>query len=200
MMTLKEAFEDWKENIRPSVIEQYSEDDEPALAESWSDYTDALCTDGEIGRLQYHYCPAEDDPMPDDDREFILDAMDVSMTYRRVPYRHDGVHSQWDNTASHWEITLIRGERRFIIEDSMGSAHTPPPCREDVLNCLLLDARAGELDFDDFVSDVGYETGEPEDRRRALRMHQACKDQRRNMRSLFTPQELEDLGQLFEDY
>ncbi len=45
------------EEVLPSVIEQYGEDDEPAINEAFNDWTDSLCTDGEIHQEQYNsYC------------------------------------------------------------------------------------------------------------------------------------------------
>ena len=45
------------EEILPLVVEQYGEDDGPAIAEAFNDWTDSLCKDGEIHELQYNaYC------------------------------------------------------------------------------------------------------------------------------------------------
>lgn len=51
---LSAAFDD---QIAPFVIEQYGEDDEPAMNEAFCDWTDSLCKDGVIHELQYQqYC------------------------------------------------------------------------------------------------------------------------------------------------
>lgn len=43
--------------VAPSVIEQYGEDDEPAMSEAFNDWTDMLCKDGVIHEEQYNsYC------------------------------------------------------------------------------------------------------------------------------------------------
>lgn len=43
--------------VLPSVIEQYGEDDEPAISEAFNNWTDSLCKDGEIHEEQYNsYC------------------------------------------------------------------------------------------------------------------------------------------------
>lgn len=70
MISIKQAFENWENEIKPLVIEQYGEEDNPALAESWNNYTDSLCTDGEIYEWQYMNAPAFDDPMPGPEEEF----------------------------------------------------------------------------------------------------------------------------------
>jgi len=43
--------------IAPFVIEQYGEDDVTAMNESFNDWTDTLCSDGELHESQYNaYC------------------------------------------------------------------------------------------------------------------------------------------------
>jgi hypothetical protein len=81
LMTLQEAFDSWESEIKPLVIEQYSEDDEPAINESWNNYTDSLCKDGQLTDLQYKYCPGYDDGMPDNDLEFIIEQLGLPGEY-----------------------------------------------------------------------------------------------------------------------
>ncbi len=80
MATIQEIFEEWTDEIRPGVIEQYSADDIPALSESWNDFTDMRCKDGALSPTLYHYCPAYDDDMPDDDLEFLLESLGIDIT------------------------------------------------------------------------------------------------------------------------
>lgn len=52
--SLSEAFD---EQVAPAVIEQYGEDDEPAINEAFNNWTDSLCKDGTIHDEQYkRYC------------------------------------------------------------------------------------------------------------------------------------------------
>ena len=45
------------ENIAPSVIKQYGEQDQPAMDEGFNNWTDMLCKEGEIHPAQYaEYC------------------------------------------------------------------------------------------------------------------------------------------------
>ena len=54
--TLSDIFD---ERIAPLVIEQYGEDDEPAMNQEFNDWSDSLCKDGELHELQYsQYCYA----------------------------------------------------------------------------------------------------------------------------------------------
>ena len=41
------------EEVLPSVVEQYGEDDTIAIREAFNDWTDMLCKDGEIHSEQY---------------------------------------------------------------------------------------------------------------------------------------------------
>lgn len=52
-----ELSERFDSEIAPLVITQYGENDEPAINEAFNDWTDSLCTDGEIHPAQYDsYC------------------------------------------------------------------------------------------------------------------------------------------------
>lgn len=64
-----DAYNYWTENIRPAVEKQYGEDDAPAMAESWNDFTNSLWADGKFTDLQYSACPAHDEDIPDDAQE-----------------------------------------------------------------------------------------------------------------------------------
>jgi hypothetical protein len=51
-MTKKEALQDFRESILPSVIKRYGKKDKVAISEAWCDYTDRLAKDGMITRHQ----------------------------------------------------------------------------------------------------------------------------------------------------
>jgi hypothetical protein len=53
----QELSERFDSEVLPSVIAEYGEDDEPAINESFNNWTDSLCKDGEIHPEQYNsYC------------------------------------------------------------------------------------------------------------------------------------------------
>lgn len=193
-MNLSDAFGQWSADIKPAVIAEYGADDAVALSESWNDYTDALCKDGDLCALQYHFCPAFDEPMPDDDPGFILESMGVDMTSRRVDQRPTIV--EWPAEASHWIVTI---QYRGIVVStyfSMGSARLGEPELADVMSCLLFDADAADQTFDDWCADFGYDT----DSRKAFATYDACAQTARGLNSMFTPAELAQLRELFADY
>lgn len=198
-MLMHEAFAAWHEEIRPHVVAQYSEDDTVALSESWNDYTDALCKDGELTDLQYHYCPAWDDTMPsdaDDEREYLLDQMGVRISHERAAAREG-----WHKDARHYRVTITRGENgaTFSVPYSMGPALEGNPTREDVLSCLLSDAGPiwdGADTFEDWADDMG----EDSDSRKAEATYEACKVIAEELAHMFRDVSLDDLRELFADY
>ena len=51
---LSERFDD---EVLPLVVDQYGEDDQPAINEVFNNWSDSLCKDGEIHPEQYNqYC------------------------------------------------------------------------------------------------------------------------------------------------
>lgn len=195
-MRLIDAFENWENDNKPLVISQYGASDSVALAESWADYTDALCKDGELSSLQYHYCPPFDESMPDDDHDFILENMGVSFSAIRIRERPDNT-GDWDAEASHWRVLIQRGSHSLETFYSMGSAHTGMPQLPDVFNCLLMDSDSVEgNDFESWADDMGLDT----DSRKAEKAFNACQKILLDLRRLFTAGELEELSGLFCDY
>lgn len=72
-----------------------------------------------------------------------------------------------------WICVLSTEMGAVSFDFQMGSGHNgKEPTLEDVLSCVLSDARAGEQTFEDFCSDFGYD----EDSRSAEKIWNACKD------------------------
>jgi len=56
-MTNGQVRDAWRANVLPFIVEQYEADgvpDIPARSESFNNYTDSLCKDGEISEYQYN--------------------------------------------------------------------------------------------------------------------------------------------------
>lgn len=128
-ISLSQAFAQWQE-----LAEGIDKDDGPALAESWNDYTDALCKDGELLPLQYQYAPAYDEDMPGegsrfdelaDDREFILSAMGATLSAVFVPWSRSRNKDE-KMPSINWRVTLKYRDRDVIETDYMqGCGHCP---------------------------------------------------------------------------
>ena len=71
------------------------------------------------------------------------------------PNMSDG---EWAADASHWLVTLERGDRSMDVPFSQGSAHTSPPTAEDVLDCMASDASGYEnaRNYDDWADEYGF--------------------------------------------
>lgn len=134
-ISLSQAFAQWQE-----LAADIPKDDEAMLAESWNDYTDSLCKDGELCALQYHYAPAYDDEMPgegsrydelSDDRAFILEQMGVTMSAEFVPF-HASRNKDEKQQSLNWRVTLKKGDREILTADYMqGCGHCPAEQRNN---------------------------------------------------------------------
>ena len=193
MITIAQAYAQFLE-IMPAI------DDEVAMREAWNNYTDSLTKDGELTGLQYHYCPAYGETMPDDDIEsdilHILDGMGVTFTCKSIRFRSDGLCESMDR---HWLCGINRGSRSMCVEYSQGSASKNPPTLLDVLSCCLsdfVDAKIfEESEFEWWGGELGYDT----DSRKAEAIYRAVIAQSCDMRETFNSQEIDDLHGLFSE-
>lgn len=103
---------------------------------------------------------------------------------------------RWAREASHWYCFFTFQDREFSCHFSQGSAHKDPPTAEDVLECLLSDARSvlpewdesnGAADvvvpFEEWASDLGFDP----DSRKAERSYNVTVEQTRKLRAFLTP-------------
>lgn len=61
MLTDRQVYDIFRTEIRPAIIEMYGEDDSIAIRETFNNWTDALCKDGEITEQQYNDLCWEED-------------------------------------------------------------------------------------------------------------------------------------------
>jgi len=106
----------------------------------------------------------------------------ISMTARfgEATERHQDM-------PNNWRVTLRYKGRRLTINFYGGSAVKKISCR-DVVESLLLDTRAGEMDFDEFLNEFGYGG---EERLRAHQIWMACVKMAKRVRKF--------LGEDFEE-
>lgn len=193
-MKIIEAFEMWENEVRPFIVEKYSENDFPALAESWNNFTDMLCKDGELTALQYHYAPAYDEGMPDADIDYILDQLDIDFHCEAIPTRTDGLMSDMPAGTRHFECTFYQGNNpALVVQYSQGPAHMGMPTREEVLQSIMQDIAYADYEFEDFCIEMGYDT----DSRTAERIYNAVVEQNEVVQAMFAADEITDLQQLF---
>lgn len=128
-ISISSAFAQWQE-----LATDIPKDDAAMLAESWNDYTDSLCKDGQLCALQYHHAPAYDDDMPgegsrydelSDDRAFILEQMGVTLSAEFVPFAQSRNKKEKEPSLN-WLVTLKKGDREVLTTDYMqGCGHCP---------------------------------------------------------------------------
>lgn len=195
-LTFADAFNSWDSEIKPAVIAHFGRDDVDALSQSWNDHTDALCKDGQLSDLQYHYCPSWDDTIPDDDGEFTLDAMGVTFASVNTGERTDGLMSDMPAGSTHWRVLIKRGTKEIETRYSMGPAHTGEPDGADVFGSLLMDTSDVEGEtFENWADNLGFDT----DSRKAERIFEACQKTLLNLKTMFNKSELDDLREMFAD-
>lgn len=86
-----------------------------------------------------------------------------------------------DRMRTHWTVRLMCNGQTIESPFSQGSAHTKPPDATSVLSCLSMDAYRGSETFEEFCSDLGYDT----DSRSAYDTWQTCRDTELRMRRMF---------------
>ena len=95
-----------------------------------------------------------------------------------------------NNSMTHWKVTLKHGGRQMTLTFSKGSGHKGvPPSAPEVLECLKSDFFLAGYDFEDWCSDLGYET----DSRRAEKIYKACDRQSRKLEKFLGDDLLDEL-------
>ena len=92
-------------------------------------------------------------------------------------WTHAGSSDMWH---AHFKITLRGNESRATF-DFYGSQLDDGEIKSAV-RCILGDAVSGGLDFEDFCSEVGYDT----DSRKAEKVHKACQRTAAKIARVFT--------------
>jgi hypothetical protein len=89
----------------------------------------------------------------------------------RISSEYGTAHYNESFPNSHpYMVTLRYGRRSMRVPFYMGPALTDEPTAADVLSCLILDASATEISFEEWCADLGYD----EDSRKAEATYRAC--------------------------
>ena len=86
----------------------------------------------------------------------------------------------WQQNANGYRVTLLFQGRRYSFDFWQGVGISDDPTVEGCLDCLLSDATAGEMSFDEFCAEFGYST----DSRRAERIWKQCVKARKRLQRL----------------
>lgn len=95
-----------------------------------------------------------------------------------------------ERTCDEWEC-LIRGVPFEFYTGLLLRKNGIPvePTFNDVMECLLGDYDAGQMDFKEFCDTFGYDT----DSRKAWGIHNECIDNRIKLESIYTTEEIKNL-------
>lgn len=193
MMSYKEAYEEWAVEIKLDVVSEFGEHDYAALAESWAAYTDTLTKQGKFNQLLYHYCPAHDSVMPDDDMEYILGRLNVDVDI--VPINNRPDYSHPDPNANHYRFSIERAGNTITGYGSAGIAHGFPTESEimaAVFKAALAYESAGDIcSFSDYY---GYEKPS-----QAIKTYKECKRYYGAINDMFSNDEREGLQEVFNE-
>lgn len=96
---------------------------------------------------------------------------------------------EWMRSASHWRCTFRKGKKRLTSYFSQGSAIAREPSAADVLDSLASDAGCVTGSFEDFCSDLGYDS----DSRKAERTYKICKRYATKLEQFLGSEALEEL-------
>lgn len=108
-------------------------------------------------------------------------AKGLGFKYRRGVSMPWDKQDEWQQRATGWRCQISYQGRRYSFDYWKGAGHgTTPPTVDDCLDCLLSDASLGDNDFDDFCSELDYDT----DSRKAHRSWMACQRVNRAIRRL----------------
>lgn len=102
---------------------------------------------------------------------------DITMDVKPLCERTDRVEPRseedrdWDRRASHWSVTIWCRGKKLTTNYSMGAAHKGEPDLASVLDSLRSDSDADGQTFEDWASNLGWDT----DSRKAEACFKACK-------------------------
>lgn len=88
----------------------------------------------------------------------------------KAEYGKNRAPCTWDQSAHPFRVTLTYGRRKLSSDFFQGSACRSDPTAADVLYCLIGNILSGEQTFEEFCSDVGYDT----DSRKAHETWERC--------------------------
>jgi len=104
----------------------------------------------------------------------------VRLQVQYEPVTPWGQQDEWQQKATGYRCRMLYKGRSYSFDFWQGSAHKDDPTAEGCLECLLSDANCAENTFEDFCSELGYDT----DSRKAEATFKACKIVRKNMERL----------------
>lgn len=85
----------------------------------------------------------------------------------------------WPDGSHRFRVEITFGGKSMITSYTMGPGCKGEPKAAELIDCLASDAQAGEMDFDEFKDEFGYDTDEA-----AKKVYKACQRTRADLHSL----------------
>lgn len=108
----------------------------------------------------------------------------------RPRYRYDIKTSLGHMWGIFWDS--IANKEKLLSKDPKKIAEAEPTAY-DILTCLGGDVYAGDVDFDEFCSEYGYDNTPGSERTKARRIWKACLKQNEKLRRCFTKEQIEEM-------
>ena len=125
-------------------------------------------------------------------KDFLKETETTINIMQAVPQKSPNWIKEGDNHGIHYSVTLKneRGEYVFNFWGSIEDRRTSKrPLAYDVLACL---DPLFEDNFEDFCDSYGYDS----DSIRALKIFEACQEQERGLKRIFTEEQLQKLSDI----
>lgn len=140
--------------------------------------------------------------------ENILQKAGIEYSAKYVGENENPFNSEKSYTMDAWKIVFSKGNKRFSLDYFTGVGlrkkakirHMPDtpimPHPAGVLYSVVMDSEACEMSFDDWCSELGYDT----DSRKALETYLACQNNGAKYAMLFDSNVRQEIAEILQDY
>ena len=115
--------------------------------------------------------------------------------YRSIIFEYEESDNQDDLFSpmhTRFDCTITRGDKSFTFDYQCNTLYTEPE-KSGCIECLLMDADAGDYELEDFLEEFGYLTS-GKSALDGIKAHKACKRTAKGLKKLFTNEELSALN------
>ena len=156
---------------------------------------------GNLLDLQVTYCPSFDARMPDDDREFILNAMGVVIRVEPVAHRGDNNEDMFKPGSTHFSLVIERNGEQLSTYFTLGPGIAHVCARQDpfvMFDSILQDTVLIDdgIDLEALAKGLCLDLEDEKDKERAERVWTLFESAYEQLHAMFTDDELSELREL----
>lgn len=107
------------------------------------------------------------------------------------------VFTHYDQKTKMDKFIVVMGNETFEFGKGTGlrkNGRPVPPTITEFLICISMDCQVGEMGFEEFCSEFGYDS----DSRKAYKMWEDCKENQKKMKKILGPEGYEELLKIEE--